>query len=69
MSLWEMFGEWENDLPHLSDSELRDRLHLARLRQADAYRLGPRRSVRARLMWRQKAEQVKAEMDRRTAAK
>jgi hypothetical protein len=59
-----LIENWERDLPSLNVDQLRERLKLAREREADSDR-GIGRNPKARRDWRRMREQVEAEMERR----
>ncbi|GEM_PF-5400363 len=65
MARWKLLENWERDLPSLSIEQLRERLKLARDREAESGR-GMGRNPKAKRDWRRMREQVEAELDRRT---
>ncbi len=60
-----MIDKWEQDLRGLNDQGVRDRLTFARQRAADSLAPGTGRSPKSARMWRDKAAQAEAEMERR----
>jgi hypothetical protein len=65
MSRSRLIDKWEQDLRGVSDAQVRERLALARKSAADSLKPGTGRNPKASRMWRQKAEQAEAELERR----
>jgi hypothetical protein len=65
MSRSRLIDKWEQELRGISDEQVRERLEMARQSAEDALRSGPGRNPKASRMWRQKAEQAEAELERR----
>jgi hypothetical protein len=68
MSRSRLIDKWEQDLRGLSDSQVRERQALARKNAADSLQPGMGRNPKAARMWRQKADQADAELERRGLA-
>jgi hypothetical protein len=60
-----MIDKWELDLRGLTDEGVRDRLALARDHAESSLRPGSGRNPKAARMWREKAVQAEAELERR----
>jgi hypothetical protein len=65
MSRSRLIDKWESDLRGLSDDQVRERQQLARKNAAESLQSGMGRSPKACRMWRRKAEQADAELERR----
>jgi hypothetical protein len=65
MSRSRLIDQWEADLRGLTDQGVRDRLQLATKNAADSPRPGMGRNPKAARMWREKAAQATAELERR----
>lgn len=65
MSRSRLIDKWEEDLRGLPDTQVRERQQLARKRAADCLQPGMGRNPKAARMWRQKAGQADAELERR----
>lgn len=63
-----MIDRWEQDLRGLTDRGVLDRLEFANQRATDSLRKGMGRNPKAARMWREKAAQAEAELDRRGLA-
>lgn len=68
MSRSRLIDKWEQDLRGLNDQGVLDRLSLARQSEAESLRKGMGRNPKAARMWREKAAQAEAELDRRGIA-
>jgi len=60
-----MIDKWEQDLRGLTDQGVRDRLELAQENATHSLRKGMGRNPKAARMWREKAAQAEAELERR----
>ena len=60
-----LIDQWESDLRGLTDQGVRDRLALATKHAADSLQRGMGRNPKAARMWREKAAQAAAELERR----
>jgi len=68
MSRSRMIDKWEQDLRGLNDQGVLDRLSFARQSEAESLTKGIGRNPKAARMWREKAAQAEAELDRRGIA-
>lgn len=60
-----MIDKWEQDLRGLTDQGVRDRLALARQNARASVAPGMGRNPKSGRMWREKAAQAEAELERR----
>lgn len=60
-----MIDKWEQDLKGLADQDVLDRLEFAQCEATHSLRKGMGRNPKAARMWREKAAQAEAELDRR----
>ena len=67
MARWKDLRDWERELATLTIDQLRERLKLAREREAESDRNGMGRNPKARRDCRTMRERVEAELDRRGA--
>ena len=65
MSRSQLIRHWERDLRGLTDEQLRDRLALAEAFERSSMRKGMGRNPKAARDWRERRDQVEAEMERR----
>ena len=66
MPTWKiLLKHWDRDLRGLSECQLRDRLRLAREREASSLSKGMGRNPKAAREWRRRREAVEAELERR----
>lgn len=64
-SLKHLIAHWDEDLPGLDNTALKERWELAHDREADADLPGMGRNPKARRDWRKRRLVVEAEMERR----
>jgi hypothetical protein len=69
MSRSRVIDQWEKDLRGLTDDGVRDRLAMAEDHARSAAAAGQGRNPKAARMWREKAAQAGAELERRGLAR